>query len=328
MTDFIDEANQKIREEQISRRRRGEFDSYEIVFTRKDGQKVSTVVSPQPVFDDVGHFAGAFAVITDITERVRAEEALKEYSTRLEGMVGERTRALEDAQEQLVRREKLATLGQLAGGVGHELRNPLGVISNVVYYLQMVLASENADETVKEYLEIISVEVRNATKIVSDLLDFSRTKSAARERADVSALVERALERQPPPANVRVTTEIPSGLPPVYVDPGQIEQVLTNLVTNACQAMPDGGELTIGAIAGEDEIALSVSDTGCGISEENLDKLFEPLFTTKPQGIGLGLALSRNLVEANGGSIQVKSDKGKGSTFAVVLPVRERELIR
>jgi signal transduction histidine kinase len=216
-----------------------------------------------------------------------------------------------------VRSEKLAVLGQVAGGVGHELRNPLGVISNAVYFLQMVLS--DADETTQEYLGIISSEIRNAGKIVSDLLDFSRTRPAEREGVGVSRLVAKVLEKQPPSENMEVTIEITPDLPAVFVDPQQIGQVLANLVTNAFQAMPDGGELTISARADEDEVQLSVTDTGCGISQENRKLIFEPLFTTRARGIGLGLAISKNLVEANGGTIKVQSEEGRGSTFTVAL---------
>jgi len=249
-----------------------------------------------------------------------------------------------EMQERLVRSEKLAILGQLAGGVGHELRNPLGVISNAVYFLQMTLP--DADETTSEYLGIISSEVRDAEKIVADLLDFSRTRTPDREEIAVSDLVTQVLGKRPPPEGVQVTTEIGPDLPPVYVDPRQMGQVLTNLVTNAYQAMPEGGRLTIHVSEGEgierpgDDLPVppspclrvSISDTGCGIPHENLEKIFEPLFTTRAKGIGLGLAVSKNLVEANEGSIAVESpstalgtgragEVGKGSTFTVRLPL-------
>ncbi len=267
-------------------------------------------------------------ILQDITERKRAEEALKEYSERLEEMVEERTQELRDAQEQLVRREKLAILGQLAGGVGHELRNPLGVISNAVYFLQMTLTE--ADETTKEYLEMISAEVRNSSKIISDLLDFSRTRMPDRERVAVSELVAEVLEKRPPPVEVEVITQIAPDLPPVFVDPRQMGQVLVNLVVNAYQAMKEGGRLVIKTSEVSEKpprsVAISITDTGCGIPEENMAKLFEPLFTTKARGIGLGLAVSKSLVEANGGSIEVESEEGKGSTFTVRLPTREVEV--
>lgn len=228
-----------------------------------------------------------------------------------------------EMEEKLMRSKKLAVLGQLAGGVGHELRNPLGVISNAVYYLQTILP--DADETTKEYLEMISSEVSHGEKIVSDLLDLSRTKPAEREEVTVSALVVQVLDRHPPPEKVKVTTKKPSDLPPLFVDPRQIEQVLTNLVINAYQAMPEGGRLTIEARAEKGQVYLSVTDTGCGISQENMERLFEPLFTTKPKGIGLGLAVSKNLVEANRGLIEVETEEGKGSTFTVILPTKEAQ---
>jgi C4-dicarboxylate-specific signal transduction histidine kinase len=255
----------------------------------------------------------------EITERKQAEEALKEYSERLEEMVEERTQELRDTQEQLVRRERLAVLGQLAGSVSHELRNPLGVISNAVYFLQLTIP--DADETTKEYLEIISEEVRNSTKIVSDLLDFSRTRLPDREEVAVSELVAQVLEKRPPPEEVEVITDIAPNFPLVFVDSRQIGQVLANLVVNAYQAMPEGGNLAISAQAEEGQVSLSIADTGCGIPPENMAKLFEPLFTTRARGIGLGLAVSRSLVEANEGSIEVESEMGKGSTFTVRLPL-------
>ncbi len=257
----------------------------------------------------------------DITERKRAEAVLKEYSERLEEMVEERTRELQDAHEQLIRREKLAVLGQMAASVSHELRNPLGTISNAAYYLKMV--HTDADETTKEYLDIITQEVRNSDRIISDLLDFSRTRLPDREKVAVSDLVTQVLEKQPPPKNVTLTTHIALDLPLVYVDRHQMGQVLANLVTNAYQSMPEGGNLTISAQAQEEAVALSIADTGVGISEENIAKLFEPLFTTKTKGLGLGLMVVKMLVEANEGSIEVKSEVGKGSTFVVILPTSE-----
>jgi len=235
-------------------------------------------------------------------------------------MVEERTQELQDAQEQLVRREKLAALGQLAGGVAHELRTPLGVISNAGYYLKLV--NPHADETTREYLDMISAEVGKATKIISDLLDFTHVKSSERQPATISALVDHTFAQCPAAENVQVNLQIPPDLPTLFVDPQQIEQVLANLITNAYQAMPEGGTLTISAKAEQAGATLCIADTGCGTSLENMDKLFEPLFTTKARGIGLGLAISKNLVEANGGTIEVESDSvpGKGSTFTVTLP--------
>jgi len=266
------------------------------VLIAKYGTKRPIADSGAPIRDEEGEIIGTVIVFRDITEIKRMEE-------------------------DLVRKEKLSVLGQLAGGVGHELRNPLGVINNAIYYLKTILP--DADETTKEYLEIISSEVRNSEMIVSDLLDLSRIRPAEREETGVSELVDKTLEKQPPPEKVKVNTEIPSELPPVFVDPRQIGQVLDNLITNAYQAMPDGGKLIISAQAEKEKVSFSITDTGCGISNENMKKIFEPLFTTRARGIGLGLAVSKNLVEVNGGSIEVESEEGKGSTFTVILPIKE-----
>jgi signal transduction histidine kinase len=269
--------------------------------------------------NEIGELAVAFNRMTE--QRKQAAEALKDYSQHLEEKVDERTQELRDAQESLVRKERLAILGQLAGGVGHELRNPLGVISNAVYYLQAI--NPESDETTQEYLNIISSEVRDAEKIISDLLDFARTRTPERRGIGVSELVAKVLERKPPPEDVQVKTEFPEDLPEVYVDPDQINLVLINLVVNAYQAMLEGGKLVIEADVIGDEVRLAIKDDGIGISPDHMKKLFEPLFTTKAKGIGLGLAVTKNLVETNQGTIKVESVKGVGSTFTVILPAGE-----
>lgn len=288
---------------------------------RPDGVTVPCIVTATPFVGPDGQPIGIVEDFKDISDRKQAEEALKEYSERLQDMVEERTKELQEAHEQLVRKERLAVLGELAGGVGHELRNPLGVISNAAYFLQMTLT--DADETTREYLEIISSEVRNAEEVISDLLDFSRISPAEKKPTNVSDLIAQAIEKRSPPEEVKVISRIAPDLPDVFVDPMQLGQVLVNLLTNARQAMPERGKLTISAQAEKGYVQLSIIDTGCGIPEENMEKVFEPLFTTRVRGIGLGLSVSKNLVEANGGSIKVESEEGKGSTFTVILPTKE-----
>jgi signal transduction histidine kinase len=266
--------------------------------------------------------------------RLRAEEEIRSLNTELEQRVVERTRDLRDAQDKIVRQEKLALLGQLAGGVGHELRNPLGIISNAIYYLKYI--QPDAEEKVRQYHAMIEQEVRTSEKIINDLLDFARLDSVDREPVEVRELVQRTLTRFTVPESIKTTIRISEDLPKVLVDMSQMEQVLGNLTVNACQAMVSprgttpldspagftrGGELTISASRQKEMIAISVKDTGVGITPENIGKIFEPLFTTKPKGIGLGLAVSRKLAEANGGRIEVKSEPGKGSTFTLFLPV-------
>ncbi len=232
----------------------------------------------------------------------------------------ERTQQLLQAQDELLRKEKLAVLGQVAGSVGHELRNPLGVMSNAVYFLQTVLAE--ADDSVKEYLEIIKSEIAGSERIVSDLLDSVRTKPPQPEIAGVRELLVQTLRKLVIPPSVSVKLDIPETLPPLRVDPQQIHQVLRNLISNAVEAMPEGGTLEIRAVENrpDSSITVSVRDSGSGMAPEVLAKLFQPLFTTKARGIGLGLVVVKNLTQANGGSVQVQSEAGKGSQFAVTLP--------
>jgi signal transduction histidine kinase len=261
------------------------------------------------------HLHGAFQ---DITERKRLEEIEREYAARLEETVRERTEELRDAQEKLVRQERLAVLGQLAGGVGHELRNPLGIISNAVYYLRLLLEGKEAQ--VAEYLEIIENETRNAEQIIADLLDYARASRGVSEPVAAADLVQQVLERNPVPVGVTLSVHIDPDLPPAHADRHQMERVLGNLLVNAYQAMPEGGALEISAGKCDQQIAITVTDAGMGIPPDDLSQIFEPLFTTKARGIGLGLAICKNLVEANGGWIEVQSTPEEGSTFAVYLP--------
>ncbi len=293
----------------------------EVIQYRKDGSARNIWGVVSIIRDDEGNPTGVVTVNRDITKRKEIEEALKAYSEQLEEMVEARTQELRDTQEQLIRQEKLAVLGQLAGGVGHELRNPLGVISNAVYVLKMSIAED--DEMGKEYLDIILDRIQEAEKIVSDLLDFSRIQPVQREETAVSTLLSEVWERHPPPKTVTMTTEAANNLPLVYVDAQQVRQILVNLVTNAYHALHNGGELRIKARAEPNQVQITVSDTGYGMPPETIEKIFEPLFTTKPKGIGLGLALSKNLVEANGGHIEVTSTTGQGSTFTVTLPTKK-----
>jgi len=223
-------------------------------------------------------------------------------------------------QEQLVRHEKLVTLGQLAGGVGHELRNPLGAIKNAAYFLNMAL--EEPEPEVKEMLDVLEREVATSERIISSLLEFARPKPPTQRKVNVNDVLQEALSRITVPENIEVISQPDKSLPKILADPDQLAQVFANIILNGIQAMPKGGRLMVKSeIPSAGWVAISVTDTGAGIPEENLGKLFEPLFTTKAKGIGLGLAFTSTLVEGNGGTIEVQSEVGKGSTFTVKLPI-------
>jgi signal transduction histidine kinase len=255
----------------------------------------------------------------ELAQRKRAEEALKEYSERLKEMVEQRTKELRDAQEQLVLAGRLAAIGQLGASVGHELRNPLGNIKNSIYYINMKLG--DADEKIGKHLRIMEKEIATSNKIINDLLGFARDKKPTLQKTEINTIVQDALSRTTVPDAVAVITEREECLPPLMADSDQIGQVFINLILNAAQAMSDGGRLEIATKAEDGFIVTEFKDNGCGIPEQNLDKIFEPLFTTKAKGIGLGLAVSKQLIEAQEGTIEVESQVGKGTTFRIRLPL-------
>ncbi len=250
------------------------------------------------------------------------EHALKELRTlnlELNQRVEERTQELRGSQQELIRKERLAVLGQLAAGMAHELRNPLGAISNATYFLNMVL--EEPEPEVKEALEILRKEVVTSDRIISSLLDIGRVKPPTPRRVDLNDVLQGTLSRITVPENVEVVTQLDQALPFVLADPNQLSQVFRNLIINSIQAMPEGGRLVVMLETPSPEwVAVSFTDTGMGIPEENMERLCEPLFTTKTKGIGLGLALVKALVEGHGGTIEVESEAEKGSTFTVMLP--------
>jgi signal transduction histidine kinase len=257
----------------------------------------------------------------DITAVKVAQRKLSAYSERLEAMVEARTHELREAQEQLVRREKLAFLGQMAGSVGHELRNPLAVIGNAATLLSYTL--QDPDPEVQEYIDQIASQVAKSDKIIRDLLNSARTGQAFRTPTRAQPLVALVVAESAPPAWVSLHIDVSETLPELLVDPQQIELVLNNMVVNAYEAMPNGGTLNISARQEGERVGLMIADTGHGISPEGLARLFEPLFTTKPGGIGLGLAVCQNLTRLNMGTIDVVSEEGVGTTFTVWLPVAD-----
>ena len=267
--------------------------------------------------DEVGRLAAAFNAMT--TELQSVHEGLEARVTARTRELEQALTALGEAQAQIVRREKLAMLGQLAGGVGHELRNPLGVMTNAVYYLELIQA--DAPPEVREYLGILRTQIATSARIVSDLLDFARVRPPQHENARVQSLVDEQLARLELPDGIRIERIFAPDLPAVRVDPMQIGHVVLNLLANAVQAMEStGGTLTLAAHCCAEGVQLDVSDTGSGIPEALQGKVFEPLFTTKARGIGLGLAIARSLADSNGSQLRLTSRVGAGTTFSLVMP--------
>ena len=221
-----------------------------------------------------------------------------------------------ETKEALFRKEKLAELGKLASGLGHELRNPLGVIKNACYYLKMK-ESAIEDEAVRENIDIITRETATASKIVSNILDFARTKNPERQDVDMNRLVTDTLSRLSLPARITVNTVFPGDLHTVSIDPVQVGQIVLNLLENAIHAMEDGGTLTIETKQHGTATEVIVADSGCGIPAPDLEKIFEPLYTSKKEGLGLGLALSQSFVRDCIANFMDASSEGRGSTFTI-----------
>ncbi len=230
------------------------------------------------------------------------------------------------ARETLVQAEKLATMGQLAAGIAHELNNPLGV---VLMYAHMLLEDCQEDQQMREDLGMLATQADRCKKIVAGLLHFARQNKVALEPTDMRALVEGCLRLVTLPPHVTSQVRHEGDNPWAEVDRDQVTQVLTNLINNACHAMPDGGVLTVSTRSEAEEIHLIVEDTGAGIPEENLSKIFDPFFTTKPigEGTGMGLAVSYGIVKMHRGNIRVESNAAPeqgptGTKFTVSLPRR------
>ncbi len=268
----------------------------ESVGLRKDGSEFPTEVSLSSWSS--GGEAYYAAIIRDITERKKAEDELA---------------ATRDA---LFRKEKLAVLGQLAGGLGHELRKPLAVIKNACYFLKSK-KSIITDNAVKDNIDIINAEIELCNTIISDILDFSRVKKPVMQQIGLNKLLTDALSRIILPRNIHLETNFTKDIESVLCDPLQISQLFNNLIDNAVQAMPDGGSLKIYTHKKNNAIEVVVADDGCGIPSDRLSRIFEPLVTGKESGVGLGLAICKKLAEVNHATILVESSEGKGSTFTL-----------
>jgi signal transduction histidine kinase len=215
------------------------------------------------------------------------------------------------------RADRLAAIGQVAGGVAHELRNPLNVIKTSIYYL--VNARNPSPEKTAEHLQRIERQVSLSDDVITALSDFAKLPLPEFRPVTIEACLQRALEASALPGSIQVEIDCPDTLPHVLGDGRQLGIVLANLIRNARDAMPSGGRLSLVARQVEDRVAIDVIDTGTGIPRENLDRIHEPLYSTKARGLGLGLAITRAIVEKHHGQLQVASEAGHGSRFTVLL---------
>jgi len=293
---FDEKSFRRVKEEYIQAIR-GEIvpSPSEVELITKTGERVSVEGSPSVI-----HYQGRPAVLViwrDIRERKRMEE-------------------------QRLKLERLAALGELATMVGHDLRNPLQSIENAIYYLNACADDSSCSlrQKGREMFQVIDNSVHYADKIIRDLQDFSAPKAPALKETDVNTLVKETLSQVQIPRNIELRTEL-GYLPQIKADKDQIKRAFLNLTTNAIQAMENGGTLTVSTKQREGFVEISFKDTGTGISKENMEKIFTPFFTTRAKGMGMGLPICKKFIESHGGVIQVESEVGGGTTFTVKLPI-------
>jgi two-component system NtrC family sensor kinase len=281
--------------------------------------------------DEFGKLASSFNTMTDALRMSRAE--LQDWGHTLEQKVDERTQELRRAQAETMRGEKLASVGLLASGVAHELNNPLTGILTFSHLVRQKMPDKSADA---EDMDLVIRETKRCAAIIKRLLDFAREKHPEKKFTDLNQVIDDTVRIVEKPAHLRdieITLDLDRTLPPIWIDADQIKQVVMNMLVNAQHAVEEKGSITVSTRQAQDPrapatesrpmVAISIVDTGCGIPEKNLKRIFDPFFTSKDvgKGTGLGLSVSHGIVEAHGGLIEVQSKVGEGSTFRVYLPL-------
>jgi PAS domain S-box-containing protein len=362
-SDFQAEADKKIFAEQISRRKTGKGDQYELTLLRKDGQKTFVLMSPRPIFSSDGSFKGSIAVITDITDRIRAEEKLLSTTQELEVRVQERTADLQNSNEelrleiaerkkaeeekrkletQLLQAKKMEAISTLSGGVAQELSNLFQAVHG--YVERLMWGKEQDDPRYQELLEITNAAFRGAV-LSRRLLAFSGIIESKKHPIDLNQEIKkthRLLSRTMPET---IELELHLAKEPTIIngDPNQIEQAILALAVNARDAMPGGGKIVIetkrmildqdfrrthaGAATGEC-VLITLSDTGPGLGQETLEHVFDPFFSKEDlsEETGMGLSMVYGIVKNHGGYISCASEPEVGTTFNIYLPVTEKKV--
>ncbi len=292
----------------------GEPDSFELYFKPLGIWLSVFAYSPKR-----GYFTILFE---NVTEQKQAEKRIEEYSQGLEFTVASRTQELTSANERLLKAERFAAIGELAGMVGHDLRNPLTAIKNAAYYLDRKL-SLTSDAKTKEMFKVINSSVQHANRIINNLLDYSKEITLEIEECTPKSLIDYILLMIQIPEKIRILDRTLDE-PTMWVDTNKIERVFINLMQNAIDAMPYGGSLEIRSSQTGENVEFTFTDIGTGMTEQTKNRIFTPLFTTKAQGMGFGLAICKRIVEAHNGKITVESTLGKGTTFTITLPIEQR----
>ena len=299
---------------------------YEQRLIRRDGAEKIVKLTTNLIRED-DRLRGFQNIARDVTKEKEMQGKLSAAYREL----SESHQRLKESQEQLIQAEKLTSLGQLAASIAHEVNNPL---SGVLAYTQLLAKKIGGDSIPKEvalgYLSKMEAELTRSTKLIRNLLDFARQSPPEFRELNLNDVISRVFDLAAHSAelqHVQVIKELDPSLPNLMADFDQLYQVCTNLFLNAIQAMPQGGRLTIRTSVNDGQLKIEVQDTGCGISPENMRKLFTPFFTTKHEvkGVGLGLAVSYGIIQRHHGRIEVQSKKGEGTTFTICLPLHHEE---
>ena len=262
----------------------------------------------------------------EITNRKEMDEKLKNALDELEQSNRDYIRTFEELEitkKLLAEKEKLAFLGEIAGAVGHELRNPLAAIKNNIYYLSMIF--ENPTEEFHETVECLNEDIYRSTRIIKDLLDYSKVAALDLRCLDINIFITELISKIKIPENIEFVKNFNENISKTFMDRIRFEQILTNLITNAFDAMENGGILTIETSQRNNKIGILIKDTGIGIESNNLEQIFHPLFTTKAKGFGLGLAIVKRYVETHNGTLSVQSQLGKGTSFQLKFPISKKD---
>ena len=291
-----------------------EYHPYEYAVVAKDGRRIDAIITTKLItYEGTQAILG---IVSDITSRKKMETELRRYAEGLEDLVEERTRKLKEA-------ERLAAIGELATMVGHDLRNPLASMEYTSYNLRTNYAPK-LDKDGLRMLKMLEEDIDRSNKIINDLLDYSANIRLDLEITDIKSILKRTCRSLKVPENIKFL-DLTKQEPKIEVDFAKIQRVFINMVKNAIDAMPNGGTLAIKSKETNGSVDVTISDTGTGLSEETIKKLWTPLFTTKAKGMGFGLAISKRLIEAHGGSVSVKSEFGKGTTFTIIIPIRQQK---
>lgn len=279
--------------------------------------------------DEIGELAHTFMQMSEslkvkTAEIMSAKEELERLNRSLENRVEARTRELRSAQDELIKKERLAAIGQMSSVVGHEIRNPLAVINNSIYFIKTKLGviQQPTDPKMLKHIAIIESEIRQANGIIDEILGFARTREFNLKPVALNSYLEDLTMSFPFPPHVELVKEFAPENPGVNVDADQLTQALRNLIKNGIEVMPEQGKVYVRSeVVSRDWVRVDIEDTGPGIPKEVLEKIFAPFFTTKARGTGLGLAVVKKVADGHKGKVEVVSTVGKGTCFKIYLPI-------